>query len=134
MKIVEQGIYELLKGLAGGEVTFMRAKDKAPGPFIVLQRVDGTRWRSINKPSGMAQASVQVDCYAGDYLAAKTLAADAEGILDGYRGTVYYGPDSPQEAVRIGGISLQNEVDLFDQTDEPFLYRHSAVYLVTYEQ
>jgi hypothetical protein len=32
------------------------------------------------------------------------------------------------------GVSLQSDDDLLDQTDEPFLYRNSATYLVTYEQ
>lgn len=42
--------------------------------------------------------------------------------------------DTSLKTVRFGGISCQNDVDLFDQTDEPFLYRVSADYLVTYEQ
>lgn len=134
MKLVEPAIYELLKTLAAGAVYAMRAPQGATGPFIIFQRVDGERWRHINGPTGICQASIQIDCYATDYYESKELATEVEEILDGYANTVYYGDESPQEFVKIGGISLQTDADLFDQTDEPFLFRSSSTYLVTYNQ
>lgn len=135
MKICEYAIYELLKGLAGGRVYAMRAPQNGDLPFIVYQRIDGDRWRSINAPSGIAQVTIQVDVYATGYYEMKELAAQVETILDGHRGDVYYGTDSPQtDFVRVAGISLQNDVDIFEQTAEPFLFRSMMQYLVTYEQ
>jgi hypothetical protein len=134
MKLVEPAIHALIVGLAAGQVFAMRAPDKAAGPFIIFQRTDSERWRAINGPAGIAQAYIQIDAYENEYYAAKELGAAIETILDGYRGTVYHGTDSPQESVEICGVTLQNDLDIFDQTDEPFLFRCSATYLVTYKQ
>ena len=134
MKSCERAIYELLKGFAESRVYALQAKQNTAVPFIVFQRTDSQRWRSMNNPSGMAQAYIQIDCYGKDYYEAKELAAAVETALDGYRGTVYHGNASPQDFTRIGGISLQSDLDLLDQTDEPLLFRNTATYLVTYEQ
>ncbi len=134
LKIVEPAIHELLKGLASAAVYFMRAPQNAVGPFIIIQRTDSERWRHINGPTGMVQAYIQIDCYAASYIAAKTLGAAVESILDGYQGTVYYGSQSPQPGVYIGGISLQHDIDTLDQTDAPVLYRNLSTFLVTYRQ
>lgn len=135
MKICEPALFELIKDvLTGAPVYALRAPDGAQGPFIIYQRTDSERWRSINGPSGIAQAWIMIDCYAEKYFTAKQMGTDIEAILDGYRGTVLYGDNSPQDSVVICGISLQNDEDLLDQTDEPVLFRHSASYLVTYKQ
>jgi len=64
----------------------------------------------------------------------KTLSNDVENILDGYANTVYYGSSSPQDSVRIAGCSLQGETEILDQSDDPFLYRNTMNFLVTFEQ
>lgn len=125
MKFAEKGIYTLLSGLAGGRVYALRAPDKAPAPFIIFQRTDSDRWDSMNEASGVVQATIQIDVYAGEFYEAKNLAGSVEMILNKYRGTV--------EGIRIAGISLQNDIDLLD-TDEPVLFRNSASYLITYYQ
>ncbi len=134
VKIVEPAIQELLKDLAAGQVYFLRAPQSATGPFIIIQRTDSSRFRHINGPSGIAQAYIQIDCYASTYTEAKALAATVETILDGYRGLVYYGSESPQQVVSVEGISLQTDHDSLDQTDAPVLYRNLSAFLVTYKQ
>lgn len=140
VKYVEPALFELLKTLVGNDddgdpkCYVMKAPQNETGPFIIIQRVDSDRFRHINGPSGIAQAFMQVDAYGESYYAVKDLAASIESALDGYSGTVYYGSNSPQDSVSIGGITLQNDVDLLDQTEEPTLHRNSAVYLVTYNQ
>jgi hypothetical protein len=131
---VEKGIYELLKTKASGRVYAQLAKQTKESPFIVFSRTSAERWRNINGPDGICQAAIQVDVYSESYYTTKNLAREVEVILDGYRGTVNYGTDSPQDFVKIAGITLENDVDLIDQEDEPFLYRNSASYLVTYYQ
>lgn len=130
---VEKGVFELIKTKAGGRIYALTAPQNATVPFVVFQRVSGDRWRSVNAPSGISQVTIQIDCYALDYYGAKDLAVEIETILDGHRGTVYYGSGSPQDSVRIAGISLDSESDLLDQDEEPFLYRVSTRYLTTYE-
>lgn len=139
-KYVEPAIFELVKNLVDDDKAFwMRAPQNVTGDFIVYQRVDRQDFgknilnRTAGTP-GKAQAYIQIDAYATDPDTAKALGASIEYTLDGYNGTVYHGTDSPQASVVIGGITLQNDVDLVDQTDEPLLFRNSAVYLVTYNQ
>ncbi len=104
-KLVLKAIVELLKGLAGGNVFVGAAPDNAEAPYIVIQKPTSERYRAINGPSGLARADVQVDAYAGGTYDAQALAAEVETILDGYKGLVYHGDNSPQEAIRIGGIT-----------------------------
>ena len=135
MKSLEKALFELLKGFAGGRIYAMRAPQKAVSPFVVFQRTDSERMgRMLTGPSGLVQASMQIDVYASTYYGAKDLGAAIEMALDGFRDVVYYGPSNPQEFVRIAGISMQNDVDILDQTDEPVLFRSSGTYLITYEQ
>lgn len=131
----EDAIFELCKSLVSDDKCFaLVAPEGETGPFIIYQRVDSENFRDINGPSGLAQATIQIDSYAQGYNTVKDLADSIETTLDGYRGTVYYGDNSPQDSIDIGGISLQNDVDILDQEDEPVLYRVSAVYLVTYDK
>jgi len=116
------------------KVFFMRAPESEDGPFVIIQRTNSDRVRDINGPSGLTQDTLQIDSYHTTYLTAKALAADIEDTLDGLRESISYGSDSPQDFVDIRGVSLQNDVDIVDQTDIPLLFRVSASYLVTYQQ
>ena len=116
------------------KVFYLRAPDNEPGPFVIIQNGQRTVWRDINGPSGIAQCTLQIDAYHKTYLEAKTLASQIEDTLDGLREVVSWGSESPQETVDIRGVSLQNGVDIIDQTDIPLLYRESSSYLVTYKQ
>lgn len=129
MKLIEKAIYELIKGLADGKVYALRAPDKDPGPFIIFQRIDSTRWDSINGTGGMIQAQIQIDAYANSYYDAKAISGQIEGILNKYRGNVTH--DSV--IYKIAGVRVQNDVDIFDDTEQPYLFRNSAVYSVTFE-
>lgn len=131
--MLEKAVFTLLSPFVSGRVYAAVAPQKAPAPFIIIQRVAGERWRSLQGPSGMGQARIQVDAYANDYYGAKALAVAIENILDGYRGIVLYGATSPQQSVRIGGCSLLEEVDMLDETDDPKLFRVSSDYLFTYQ-
>ena len=128
--MISKAIYEILKDFAGGNVFALRAPHGQKGRFIIYQRIDKKKWRSINGPSGMAQALIQIDCYAEDYDDATALGDAVELLLDGYKDEVVH----TEGTTRIAGISLQNSVDLLDETDEPPLFRINADYRVTYRQ
>lgn len=135
IKTAERAISQLLKDLAGGRVYALVAPKHPASPFIVYQTVGEERWRSINGPSGVAQNRVQVDVYAEDFYAAKDLAAQIEELLDGYRGSVAFGTNSPpDQEMEIVGISLQDGHDMLDQTEEPVFFRSLRTYLVTFQQ
>ena len=135
VKYPERAIYQLIATAVGHTRVYMlRAPQNPTYPCVVIQRTDSDRWRSINSPSGLAQANIQIDVYAKDIYQAKDEAAKIETALDGYRNTVYYGGNSPQDFIRIAGITLNSDTDTLDQTTEDFLYRNLASYTVTYEQ
>lgn len=138
-KTCERAIYELLKTLANGDVFAMRAPDNHAGPFIIFQRVDRNTEikKTLNRTpgtAGLAQVTMRIDAYADSYYDAKDLATSIEDILDGYTGTVLHGTNSPQDFVVIGSVSLQNDFDIVDKTEEPLLFRVSASYLIIHEQ
>ena len=132
---IAKAIYTLIDGVSGeASIYHLHASQDAAPPYIVFQRVDRTILRSINRPSGVEQAEFQIDVYATDYPTAESLSDQIQTLLDGYRGTVQYGEESPVSEIKIGGISLLSGLDLPDRTDQPFLYRVSTTYLITYHK
>lgn len=141
---MERALFEVIKGIAGlgvgsgstpdpYRIYAALAKKNAATPFIVYQRIETTQWRSINGPSGISQALMQIDVYDKLPLDVKETADKLAAALDGYRNTVTIPGTSPAQQIRFAGISLQNAVDIFDQTDQPFLHRVSMDFLVTFE-
>lgn len=140
-KYPEPAIFELLKNIVADESVYWEAAPpNKQGDFIVYQQIDSDQFgkRVLNRTTGQAgivQSYIQIDCYGTTPAAKKVLGKLVEYTLDGYQGTVYYGDNSPQDSVVIGAISKQDgETDFVDRTDEPLLFRNSAVYLVTYNQ
>lgn len=138
---IQPAIQELLKSVLPNfnskpAVFFLRAPNNIKNAaFMVLSIVEGgERFRAINNPSGLAQVVLRVDLYDVGYYSVQGHANAVETILDGYRGIVYHGNDSPQAFTRIAGISLETETELVDETDDPVLYRKSMTYRVTFEQ
>jgi len=134
MKTCEPAIYQKIKTAVGHSRVYpLRAPQNATAPFIVYQRSNSDRWRSINNPSGIAQATMQIDVYAATFEEIRSISSTIEQSLDGFNGLVYYGTNSPQDFVEIGA-TLQDDFDTLDSTDEPLLYRNSATYTITYTQ
>lgn len=137
MKIIEQAIYELIKNIVPDKAYWGAAPQPANGttgaPFLRFNKNSEDTWRSIEGPSGMAQAYIQIDAYHDNQLGAAELGLQIKNLLDGYRGLVYYGNDSPQESIRIGGISFQDGLNTVDNEGEPLLYRSYGLFLVTYQ-
>lgn len=120
--------------LADARIYALKAPDHVTAPFIVFQRIDKPQIRVINGPSGLAQAVMQIDFYARTYYGANDLARKVDSAIDGFRGVVPYGNNSPQDEIKFGGISQQNDIETLDETDEPLLYRVTMTYLITYHQ
>jgi len=106
------------------------APESQSAPFIVGTIITDNRWRAINGPSGMTQTTVQVDLYADGIEDRASYGRQIRQALDGYRGTVAIGSDT----LRIGGISLQNQLSFLEDGTDPKLYRLSGDYLVTFEE
>ena len=128
---LEQAIGVLLSPVAPVYDTL--AGQSARAPYITYTFIVGTTWRYINGPSGIRQVTVQVDAYSQTVSGRAQMARDIRLILDGYRGIVSAGNDSPQATLRIAGVSYQNERTFIEDGVDPKLYRSSVDYLFTIE-
>ena len=71
----------------GGRIAPVGIPDAIPRPNIIYQRIDTGREHSNDGPVGIADALLQLSCYADQYDQAKALAA-AVRSFDGFTGTV----------------------------------------------
>ncbi|NFV79998.1 DUF3168 domain-containing protein [Magnetospirillum aberrantis] len=132
----ELAIYTLLKNapavsaLAGARIYPLTAPTKVQTPYITYQRISGDRWRSCDGPTGTAQPRIQVDAYATTYAAAKALAKVIRKTLDGFIGTA----TTTEGPMRIGGISLETDQDLYEDDVDPKLYRVQMDFMVTHDE
>lgn len=128
----EAAVYDLLRrdaavsAIAAARIYPLRAPDRVARPYLTYQRISANRWRSFGGPAGMAQPRIQVDAYATDYAAAKVLAKAARLALDGYRGVA--------GGVRVGGITLETDQDLYEDDVDPKLYRVRMDFIVTHAE
>lgn len=98
----------------------MEAPQNAPAPYVIYQRITGSRLRSIQGVSGQANPQFQIDAYGITYAQAKAVAAQVRLALDGFRGVINL-PDGTAEIIR--SCSLEMDRDLKDTTAEPALFR-----------
>jgi len=87
---IEKGLYLVLTGVspqttAGGRV-YPRLPQGVTFPAIRYQRITTNRVQSLDANVGVTEATMQIDCMAESYSAAKALADEVRVILHGYRG------------------------------------------------
>jgi hypothetical protein len=101
-------------------------------PSVVYQRVSGQGVHHNQGPSVLTRPRLQIDCWAADPDAAAALADLVKERLDGFRGPMPFGADSPPATVTVQGIFFEDERDLFDADAQ--LYRVSRDYWVWFEE
>jgi hypothetical protein len=74
--------------IAAGRVYPGARPQGAALPAIVLHRIDGAPLYADEGEVGLAEARIQIDCWATTYGEAKTLARAVTGALSGFAGTV----------------------------------------------
>lgn len=103
---------DILAGIAAGGAWAIRASDACPLPYIVYSASTNTN-NSLDGPSDLQPARVQIDCYASTYIGVKAL-EDAVVAVLGNRPNLIGSP--------VAFSSLQeNQFDLFD--DDRRAYR-----------
>jgi len=101
-------------------------------PSIVYTRISGQGDHHMQGASGLARPRIQIDCWSQSADTATTLANLVKERIDGYRGSILWGEDSPEEAIVVQGIFFDSEREDWDQ--ESGLYRVSRDYLVWHEE
>lgn len=89
--VLEQGLYSVLTGnspqTSAGVRVYPHLPQDATYPAIRYQRIETTRNQALNANVGVTAATVQLDCMASSYSAAKALADEVRTILHGYNGS-----------------------------------------------
>lgn len=101
-------------------------------PSIVYSRVSGLGDNHMHGPSGLSRPRIQIDCWAQSVDTAASLANLVKERIDGFRGSMLWGENSPEEAIVIQGIFFESEREDYDS--ESALYRMSRDYLCWYEE
>lgn len=99
---------------------------------IVYSRISGQGDHHMEGASGLNRTRVQIDCWAQDADAADLLARQVKERIDGYRGSMLWGEDSPAEAIVVQGIFYESEREDYD--DVAKMYRSSKDYLIWFEE
>lgn len=76
---------------AGTRINFGTHPQGQPLPAIVLNVVGDAEEYTLDGPSGLSQARLQLDCYADGYGAAKGLSRAVRSLLSGYQNGAFQG-------------------------------------------
>lgn len=101
---------------------------------IVFSRISGQGDHHMEGASGLAQVRMQIDCWAPTADAADSLARLVKERIDGYRGSMLWGEDSPAEAIVVQGIFFESEREDWEGTPPDIRHRSSKDYLIWFEE
>ena len=117
----------------GGDRIFaVKLPQRIKATSIVYRFISGVGDHHMQGASGLARPRIQIDCYAASLDDAWTLANAVKERIDGFSGSMLWGDNSPEEAIVVQGIFMQNEFEDYDEAAE--LYRVSRDYFVWFEE
>lgn len=87
---------------------------------IVYTRVSGQGDHWMHGPTGLNRPRFQIDCWSLTPAIANTLSNLVKERLDGYRGPMPYGSNSPQDFVTVQGVFFTDEREDFDAATKLF--------------
>lgn len=112
---LEKGLYSVLTGnspqTSAADRVYPRLPQGVTHPAIRYQRISTNRVLAITGPVGVTAATVQVDCRATSYSAAKGLADQVRAILHGYTGA--WGTLT----ARLVNLESENDMEYIDGDD-----------------
>ncbi|MBF0358862.1 MAG: DUF3168 domain-containing protein [Magnetococcales bacterium] len=84
-------------------------------PYIHIKHVGGRDpWKTISGPSGVTEDQIDVNCYHKTNAGCRSLGADIQRALDGYRGEV--------NSNQVRGITLNDNAPFTDSSVHPKAY------------
>jgi len=125
--ILEVALQTKLAAIAGSNGAYpLFAPQDAAAPYILFGRVDTDRDFTLEGPSGLADARIEITPYAPGYVQALTLAGLIRQALNGFIGTV--------SGVEILACRLDTDSDTFEDGTNPKLFAAPAFYLISYRE
>lgn len=117
----------IIAGAVGGTRIYPLIRPQGTAlPAITYQRISRARYDPLDVPGTLADARLQIDCWAASYAAVKDLAADVCKVLNGY--TESGTPRPALRAIR----ALPDDRD--DYEAEPPVWRVSSDYSTFWEE
>ncbi len=99
---------------------------------IVYQRISGQGDHTLQQPTWLARPRYQIDCWSLVSGEANSLANLVKERIDGFRGEMPYGLNSPQAFVTVLGVFFTDEREDFDPPTK--LYRVSRDYFIWHRE
>lgn len=122
-----------IAALVGDRIYHIKMPQGVTQPSIVFNRISGQGDHHMQGASGLNRPRIQIDCWAKSSAdAAVALANLVKERIDGFKGSVGYGSNSPQDSVTVQGVFFESERDDYDSDSE--FYRVSHDYLIWYEE
>lgn len=94
---------------------------------LVVQRISAVGGHTMDGPDGLEWRRFQIDAYSETGDGAFALAEAVKAAIVGYRGTVSWGTDSPQESIAFQGIFFDGEGQEFDAAAGLFRERRDFI-------
>jgi hypothetical protein len=85
MTVLRETLVTLTRGVAGGQVHWLRAPQKAPTPFVVMSEISGVGHYHNQGKTRHVQRRVQFDVYAGTVDQAQRVMSHLLAALTGAR-------------------------------------------------
>lgn len=114
--------------VGGSRIYALRLPQGQVQDSIVYSRISGIGDHTMQGATGLARPRVQIDCWSADLDRANALANLVKQRIDGFRGSILWGENSPSEAIVVQGIFFDSEREDYDDTAK--LYRVSRDFLI----
>lgn len=113
-----------ITGLVGQRVYFVQAPQDTAKPYLVINKISGTRENSREANTHLAHPRFQLTAFAETYGACKSIIAAVQTALQGYTGTM-----GGAGGVAVGAVFYEDENDL-DPGPNNELYGVAADYII----
>jgi len=120
-----------IASMVGGERVFpIRLPQGVKKNSIVFSRATGSGDHHLQGVSGLSRPRFQIDSWSQTESESTVLANYVKARLDGFRGHMEYGSNSPRDFIDVLGVFYSDEREDFDADSQ--LFRMSRDYFVWY--
>lgn len=121
-----------ITALVGTRVYPVIAPQGQINSHLVYHMISNQGDRHMQGPSGLSRPRIQIDCWSQSFDQASVLGLEVKERLEGFRGLMPWGTNSPQQSVEVKGVFFDSERDDFDNDVKLFMISHD--YIVWFEE